>query len=209
MTSAYLWKHVSAPCLMLVLEHLWLNCTSWYFRSFFSQKRWHTIFFLSYTALCSSHLRLMSCLLTSDSSWDSSVHGSHESCGLTFSCTYRLYITDLHGQCLLLFGWECDLNECEVCCGFKQGNSQEKEGRLEVLEMSARVGFWVLIGGCSYNGLTQPSLSLKKLQNLCCKAVVQSFDEEGVWRCAMHLCCTNSLRNIHLINQCTVVLCRS
>lgn len=64
LTSAYLWKHVSAPRLMLVLEHLWLNCTSWYFRSFFSQKRWHTIFFLSDTALCSSHLRLllMSCL---------------------------------------------------------------------------------------------------------------------------------------------------
>lgn len=168
------------------------------------------IFSKLYSTLLESFEALINELsLTSGSSWDSSVHGFHESCGLTFSCRYRLYITDLHGQCLLLFGWGCDLNECEVCCGFKQGNSQEKEGRLEVLEMSAKVGFWVLIGGYSYNGLTQPSLSLKKLQNLCCKAVVQSFDEEGVWRCAMHLCCTNSLRNIHLINQCTVVLCRS
>lgn len=48
------------------------------------------------------------------------------------------------------------LNECEVCCGFKQGNSQKKEGRLEVLEMSARVGFWVLIGVYSYMALFNP-----------------------------------------------------
>lgn len=115
------------------------------------------IFFFSYTALCFSHLRLLliSCRLTFDSSWDSSIHGFSESCGLTFSCLYRLYITELHGQCLLLFGWECDLNKCEICCGFKQGTSQ-KEGRLEILEMSARVGFWVLIGGYSYMPLFNP-----------------------------------------------------
>lgn len=57
--SAYLWKDVSAPCRLLVHEHLCLSCTCWYFRSFFIQKRWRTVFFLSYTTWCLNDMRLL------------------------------------------------------------------------------------------------------------------------------------------------------
>lgn len=145
--------------------------------------------------------------LTSHSSWESSIHSFSENCGLTFSFLYRLYNTGVHGKCLLLFGWGCDFNKCEVCCGFKQGNSQKKEGRLEVLEMSARVGSFledVAMWPCStqFESTKTPRTSAVKL--LYSPLMKREFGDVP-----RVLCCTNSLHNIHLIIQCVVVLCRS
>lgn len=182
---------------MLVHEHLRLNCTCCYFRSFFNQERWPSIFF---SQLCSAMFECSETRnelsLTSDSSWDAQIHGFSKSCGVAFGYLYKLYIIDLHGQCLVLFGWGCHLNKCEVC-SFKQGDPR-KQGGLKCLDASARVGFWVLFGVCRSVALFKPVCrSTKKSHNLC---------REGNWRCAMCLWYTNFLYNIHLSNQCTVAL---
>lgn len=85
-------KHVSGPC------------SSWYFSIYgwtalagisdpSSVKRWHTVISQLYSTMLQPSETLMNELsLTFDSSWDSSIRGFSESCGLTVYCLYRLYI---------------------------------------------------------------------------------------------------------------------
>lgn len=54
------------------------------------------------------------------------------------------------------------------------GTHKRKKGGLKCLDVSARVGLWVLFGGCRTAASFKPVYkSTKKSQNLCCKAVVQ------------------------------------
>lgn len=144
---------------------------------------------------CSETLNELS--LTSDSSWDSQIHGFSKSCGVAFGYLYKLYIIDLHGQCLVLFGWGCHLNKCKVC-SFKQGDPR-KQGGLKCLGASARVGFGSFLESVAVWRRSNQFASLQKNLKTCCT-------EEGNWRCAMCLWYTNFLYNIHLTNQCTVAL---